>query len=73
VDPLTEQQAAILNLERQFWRTAGAKEDAIRALGLSPVRYYQRLAQLMATLEALKVDPVTVKRLQRLASRRRGI
>lgn len=70
---LTEQQAAILDLERQFWRTAGAKEDAIRALGLSPTRHYQLAAQLIATPQALAADPVTVKRLQRLASRPRRV
>ena len=68
MDPLTEQQRAILDLERRFWRTAGAKEDAIRELGLSPTRYYQLAVQLLESPAALAADPVTVKRMQRLAS-----
>lgn len=66
MDPLTEQQRAILDLERQFYRTSGAKDDAIRKLGLSPVRYYQLLNQLLDSEAALAYDPVTVKRLSRV-------
>jgi uncharacterized membrane protein len=65
---LTPVQQAILTLERQFWRTAGAKEDAIRAMGLTPVRYYQLLARLIHGEVALAADPVTVKRLRRIAT-----
>lgn len=68
MDPLTAQQHAILDLERRFYRTSGAKEDAIRALGLSPVRYYQLLQRLIATPAAVAHDPVTVKRLRRIAT-----
>ena len=70
MDPLTEQ---MLHLERQFWKTAGAKENAIRELGLSPTRYYQLLNQWIDTPEAIQADPVLVKRLLRLSrtSRRR--
>lgn len=72
MDSLTDQQRQILDLERQFWRTAGAKEDAIRALGLTPVRYYQLAAALIWTDAALAADPVTVKRLRRIATGRRS-
>jgi hypothetical protein len=72
VDSLTGQQQAILDLERQFWRTAGAKEEAIRAMGLSPTRYYQLAAALIGTDDALAADPVTVKRLRRIATRQRA-
>lgn len=68
MDSLTERQRAILDLERQFYRTSGAKEDAIRTLGLSPVRYYQLLNQMLGAEAALAYDPVTVKRLRRTAS-----
>ena len=68
---LTEQQQAILDLERRFWRTAGAKEDAIRGLGLSPTRYYQLATQLLDHPAALAADPVTVKRMQRIRAARR--
>jgi len=70
---LDGQSRAILDVERQFWRTAEAKETAIRELGLSPIRYYQLLVALMRSPAALAADPVTVKRLLRLAERRRGI
>lgn len=72
MDPLTVQQHAILGLERQFWRTAGAKDEAIRAMGLSPTRYYQLVWQLLDTEAALAHDPVTVKRLRQIAEARRG-
>jgi len=71
VDPLTEQQRAILDLERQFWRTAGAKEDAIRGLGLSPTRYYQLATQLLDHPAAMAAEPVTVKRMRRISTTRR--
>lgn len=67
MDTLTEQQRAILDLEAQFWRTAGAKEDAIRAMGLSPTRYYQLLVALIQTEAAMAADPLLVKRLRRIA------
>jgi len=36
VDSLTAQECAILDLEQQWWATAGGKEDAIAAMGLLP-------------------------------------
>jgi hypothetical protein len=67
VDPVTELESQILNLERIFWKTAGAKDAAIGELGLTPMRYYQLLARLITTPAAMATDPVTVKRLQRIA------
>lgn len=66
VDSLTDDDRTILDLERQWWPAAGAKEDAIRALGLTPVRYYQRLNQLIDSEDALAYDAVTVRRLLRV-------
>lgn len=71
MDSLTGQQQAILDLERQFWRTAGAKEDAIRAMGLSPTRYYRAVTRMIHTEAAMRADPALVKRLLRIASGRR--
>jgi hypothetical protein len=48
---------------------AGAKDAAIGELGISPMRYYQLLARLITTPGAMGADPVTVKRLQRIAHR----
>jgi hypothetical protein len=63
---LSERDAAILDFERQWWRHAGAKEQAIRdEFGLSSARYYQVLGVLIDTPAALVHDPMLVKRLQR--------
>lgn len=70
MDSLTDHDMAILALEAQWWKTAGGKEDAIRdQLGLTPVRYYQRLNQLVDTQGALAHDAVTVNRLRRIRTR----
>lgn len=39
LDTLTDREQAILDLNQQWWATAAGKEDEIRAMGLSPVRY----------------------------------
>jgi hypothetical protein len=73
VDPaeLTERDEAILAFERQWWRHAGAKEQAIRQeFGLSAARYYQLLGALIDSPAALARDPMLVKRLQRLREAR---
>ncbi len=52
---LTDREAAILAFERQWWRHAGAKEQAIRdEFGLSAARYYQLLGALIDRPEALR-------------------
>jgi hypothetical protein len=63
----------ILAFERQWWKYAGAKEQAVKELfDMSATRYYQVLNQLIDTPEALAADPMLVKRLRRLrASRQR--
>ena len=56
---------------RGSWRHPGAKEQAIHdALSLAPTRYYQILNELIDTPEALRFDPVLIKRLRRQRSRR---
>jgi Protein of unknown function (DUF3263) len=68
---LSERDRAMLAFERQWWKYAGAKEQAVRAkFGLSATRYYQLLNQLIDRPEALAHDPMTVKRLRRLRTRR---
>ena len=70
-DQLSERDAAILDFERQWWKYAGAKEQAIRELfDMSATRYYQVLNALIDRPEALAVDPMLVKRLRRLRSAR---
>ncbi|KAA9161843.1 DUF3263 domain-containing protein [Amycolatopsis acidicola] len=68
---LSERELAILAFERQWWRYAGAKEQAIREqFELSPTRYYQLLNQLLEKPEALAADPMLVKRLRKLRTAR---
>jgi hypothetical protein len=71
-DPeLTERQRAIIDFERQWWKHAGAKEQAIRdRFEISATRYYQVLNALLDEPAALAYDPVTVQRLRRLRSAR---
>ena len=73
-DGLSERERQVLAFERQWWRRAGAKEQAIRELfGISSTRYYQLLNGLLDNGAALAYDPVLVKRLRRLrASRTRS-
>ncbi len=61
----------ILDFERQWWKYAGAKEQAIRELfDMSSTRYYQILNTLIDNPAALASDPMLVKRLRRLRSAR---
>ncbi|WNM24958.1 DUF3263 domain-containing protein [Demequina capsici] len=71
---LSERAIAILDFERQWWRYAGAKEDAVRELfALSGTEYYQLLNALIDDERALAHDPMLVKRLRRMRSaRQRG-
>jgi hypothetical protein len=72
-DELSRRDREILAFERQWWKYAGAKEQAIRELfDMSATRYYQVLKALIDTPAALAADPMLVKRLRRLrASRQR--
>ncbi|TDC77765.1 DUF3263 domain-containing protein [Micromonospora sp. KC606] len=70
-DVLTEREQRILAFERQWWRHAGAKEQAIRdTFGLSATRYYQLLNALLDRPAALAAEPVLVGRLRRLRASR---
>ena len=70
---LTERDAAVLDFEKQWWKYAGAKEQAVRELfGLSATQYYQVLNTLIDSPAALAAEPMLVKRLRRMrASRQR--
>lgn len=70
-DSLTRREREILAFERQWWKYAGAKEQAIRELfDMSATRYYQLLNGLIDRREALAADPMLIKRLRRLRSSR---
>jgi hypothetical protein len=71
VSELSERDAEILSFERQWWKFAGAKEQAIRdKFAMSATRYYQLLNALIDRPEALAHDPLLVKRLRRLRATR---
>src|SRR3978361_1292679 len=72
-DGLSRRDREILSFERQWWKYAGAKEQAIRELfDMSTTPHYQLLNPLIDTPAALAADPMLVKRLGRLrASRQR--
>ena len=71
---LTERDREIIAFERQWWKYAGAKEQAIKDLfDMSATRYYQVLNTLIDSSVALEYDPMLIKRLRRLrASRQRA-
>ena len=73
-EQLSERDRAILEFERQWWKYAGAKEQAIRDLfDMSATRYYQVLNALLDNPAALEADAMLVKRLRRMrASRQRA-
>jgi len=68
---LSERERRLLAFERQWFRYAGAKEQAIKeTFDISATRYYQLLAELIERPEALAYDPMLVKRLRRLRAAR---
>ncbi|WP_217995769.1 DUF3263 domain-containing protein [Kribbia dieselivorans] len=68
---LTERDREILAFERQWWKYAGSKEQAIKDLfDMSSTRYYQVLNALIDNPNALAEDPMLVKRLRRLRAQR---
>ncbi|MDO5669365.1 MAG: DUF3263 domain-containing protein [Corynebacterium sp.] len=68
---LSDSDARLLAFEERAPRSAGAKEELIRAeLGMSPVRYYQRLNVLIDVPAALAAHPVLMGRLRRIRDRR---
>lgn len=68
---LSERDREILHFERQWWKYAGAKEQAVRdKFGMSSTRYYQVLNALIDRPDALAFDPLLVRRLRRLRAAR---
>jgi hypothetical protein len=68
---LSARDAEMLDFERQWWKYAGAKEQAVREkFDMSSTRYYQVLNALIDRPEALAHDPLLVRRLRRLRATR---
>jgi hypothetical protein len=71
VRELDRREREILAFESQWWKYAGAKEQAVRELfDMSPTRYYQVLNALMDKPEAMAADPLLIRRLRRLRTGR---
>lgn len=68
---LSQRDCEILEFERQWWKYAGAKEQAVREkFDMSSTRYYQVLNSLIDRTDALAFDPLLVRRLRRLRAAR---
>ena len=68
---LSERDRDILEFERQWWKYAGAKEQAVRdKFDMSSTRYYQVLNALIDRPESLAFDPQLDRRLRRLRAAR---
>ena len=68
---LSARDIRILDFERQWWHHAGAKEAAIRSeFSLSAARYYQLLNAVIDSPDAVRHDPMLIKRLQRARASR---
>ena len=70
---LSDRDREVLAFERQWWKYAGAKEQAVKELfDMSATRYYQVPNALIDNPAAPEADPMLIKRLRRLrASRQR--
>jgi len=67
---LSTREREVLDLERDWWRSAPTKQVAIRErLGCSPAAYYAALRRLVASEEAFRYDPLVVQRVRRRHAR----
>jgi hypothetical protein len=70
---LTEDEVAMLDLERRWWKFVGAKESQIRErFDISATVYYLRLNALLDKPAALEADPMLVRRLLRIRESQRA-
>ena len=68
---LSERDRRILDFEREWVRSAGAKDDAVRQeFGFTATRYYQVLNTVIDLPAAIVYDPMLVRRLQRVRDTR---
>jgi hypothetical protein len=60
---LSAEEAAVLEFESSWWLQPGPKDEAIEfILGLTAAGYYEALLTLAERPEAMRHDPLTVKR-----------
>ena len=69
---LDERTREVLDFERSWWLQGGTKQRRIRErFGISATRYQQLLMRAIDLPEALRYDPMLVRRLRRLRESRR--
>lgn len=69
---LDQDSRELLDFEKRSMSLPGTKDRAIRQrLGMSSARYHQALNRLIERPEALRYDPMLVRRLRRLREARR--
>lgn len=67
----SQRDQSVLDFERSWWLIPGPKDRAIREhLGMSATQYYRTLKRLADDPAAVQYDPLTVRRLQRSASKK---
>ena len=67
---LSDRDRNVLAFEAGHPSVGASKNEAIRTrLGISPARYYQILDRLSVSVEALALEPLLVRRLQRRRER----
>lgn len=70
-EDLSEREKEILDFEKQWIHEDGRKDQAIReTFHISPTRYYQLLLRVLEHPQALRYDPLLVKRLLRIRQER---
>lgn len=70
---LTDRDRGILDLESEWFRFAGVKEQVIRErFDLSATAYFQQVNRLLNDPAAALYAPQTVRRLQRIQAQRLG-
>lgn len=70
--PFTPLERAIFDIEREYPKYDGVKDDVIRRrLDMSPFNYFQILNRLMNTPEAMEHEPQIIGRLQRVRQQKR--
>ena len=70
--PLPDRERAILELERPWWTLDTPKDVLVRErLGCTTETFYVELNTLLDSPDAVRHDPLLVRRLRRLRDRRR--
>jgi len=68
---LSQRDQSVLDFERSWWLIPGPKDRAIKEhLNMSATQYYRVLRRLADDIEAARYDPLTVRRLQRSATKK---